>query len=230
MSPARAIPPANRYRPILHFPSSTLLRTLRRGRLRLRQWGRRRRNRSHLDRRDRRNRVFENQLFLVVGFQNDRILIEPLDLTDQFYTAYKEDGDGDLFFAHGVEVDVLNVLGRCFVFHGNSLKFEKRLNKLTDLVLNFFIVSRSIEPSNIRLIPKPGYLTFRVTSRVTLNYTNGFFHVDTGIEIRKHVAISNGFERLGAAWNAICYELPYFVDQPERKHVSDAIVDPAIEL
>src|SRR5207248_8987006 len=118
-----------------------------------------------------------------------RILVETFDLSYQFYTADQKNSDWRFFSAHGVEVNVLNVLGRRFVFHRNSLKSDKRLQKLIDLVLNVIAISRSIKPGNIGLLAKPSHLTFRISSCITLNYTNRVFVRDRGIEIGNDVPI-----------------------------------------
>ena len=54
--------------------------------------------------------MFEDQLFLIIGFKNHGVFVEPFDLSQQFYTANQKNGDWCFVAAHGVEVDVLNIL------------------------------------------------------------------------------------------------------------------------
>src|SRR5262249_27840495 len=85
------------------------------GRLRnRRRW---RWRRCHFRRGYRRDGVLKNQLLLVISFQNYRIFVEPFDLSNQFYTADKKNGDGGFVASDSVEVNVLNVLRRRLVFH-----------------------------------------------------------------------------------------------------------------
>ena len=61
--------------------------------------------------------MFKNQLLLVVGFKNDGVFVKTFDLSDQLYATDQENGDGRFIAAHRIEVDILDVLGRRFVFH-----------------------------------------------------------------------------------------------------------------
>jgi hypothetical protein len=58
----------------------------------------------------RRDGVLENQLLLVAGFKNQRILVETLDPTGEFDAAQKVDGDQPLVFTRIIEKAILNVL------------------------------------------------------------------------------------------------------------------------
>jgi len=142
--------------------------------------------------------MLKNQLLLIVRFKNYRILIEPFDLSYQFYTADQKNSDRGFFAANSVQVNVLNVLGRCFVFHRNSLKIYELFEILTDLVFNFLAISRPIKPADIGLFTEPSHLTFGIASCVTLDYTNRLIPWDTGIEIRNQMAIPDGLKRLCA--------------------------------
>ena len=61
---------------------------------------------------DRRDCGFEDQLFLVVGFEYDGIFIESLDLSHQSNPTKKENRNKDFIATHRVEVYVLNALNR----------------------------------------------------------------------------------------------------------------------
>src|SRR5262245_22153757 len=78
----------------------------------------------------------------------------------------------------------------------NPLKSQKRFNESMDLVLNLVALSRPIKPGNLGLLSKPSHLTLGISPSITLDYTNGFFPEDTGIEFLDHVSVSNGFEWL----------------------------------
>jgi len=58
------------------------------------------------------DRVFENQLLLIVGFQNHRILVKRANATAQLYAAHQINGDRGLVFASSIEEGVLNILRR----------------------------------------------------------------------------------------------------------------------
>src|SRR5271169_835468 len=72
------------------------------------------------------NRVLEDQLLLVVGVQNHRILIEGANATRQFDSAQQIDSNYGLVLASRIEKGILNVL--CWlVFHGwSSLQPAKK--------------------------------------------------------------------------------------------------------
>src|SRR5688572_29897576 len=71
-----------------------------------------------LGHRDGRDGVLEDQLILIVRFQHNRVLVKPTDLPDQTNTADQENRHRNLIASHGVEIDVLNILGgRSFVLH-----------------------------------------------------------------------------------------------------------------
>ncbi len=125
---------------------------------------------------------------------------------------------------------VLDILGRRFVFHRNSLKSGKRFNKLMDHVLNLIAVSGSIKPSNVRLLSKPGHLTFRISSRITLNYTNRFFVRDTGIDMCDDVPIPDRLKRLGTGWNTLSQQLTDLLNQPCAEHLADTIIDAPVKF
>src|SRR5215469_897154 len=128
--------------------------------------------------------MLKDQLLLVVGLENHGILVETFYLSNQFYTADEKNGDRGFIAANCIQINILDVLGRCFVFHRNSLKIYELFEKLTDLVFNFVTISGSIKPTNIGLVAKPRHLTFGIVSSITLDYTNRVVFRDTGIEIR----------------------------------------------
>jgi len=57
-----------------------------------------------------RNGMLENQLFLIVGFEHERILIEALDAAGEFHAAQKVDSNHTFFFARIVQKTILYVL------------------------------------------------------------------------------------------------------------------------
>ena len=65
-----------------------------------------------LDDHYRRDRMLENQLLLVIGFQNERILIETLNTAREFHSAQKVNGYDALFFARIVQKAILYILRR----------------------------------------------------------------------------------------------------------------------
>lgn len=71
-----------------------------------------RRSRTHRD--HCRNRVLEDQLFLVIGFEHQGVLIKALDAAGEFNAAQEVDRNDTLFFARIIEKAVLYVL-RWFV-------------------------------------------------------------------------------------------------------------------
>src|SRR5437867_3110903 len=167
---------------------------------------------------------------MIVCFQDHRVLVESLNLPYQFYTADQKNGDWGFVSADSVQVNVLDILGRRFVFHRNSLKSGKRFNKLMDHVLNLIAISRSIKPSNIGLLPKPSHLTFRISSRVTLNYTNRFFLRDTGIDIRKDVPIPDRLKRFRARRNPSSQQVTDLLNQTSAEHPANTIVDSSVKF
>src|ERR1017187_5547395 len=65
------------------------------------------------------NRVLKNQLLLIVGVQNHRVLIERANAACKLHAAQQVDGDDTLIFASRIEKGILYVL--CWlVFHGWS--------------------------------------------------------------------------------------------------------------
>src|SRR5579864_5706544 len=60
--------------------------------------------------------MLEDQLFLIVGLQHDRIFVERTDSARQLDPTQQVDRDVELFFAGRVEERVLDVLRR-LVFH-----------------------------------------------------------------------------------------------------------------
>jgi len=65
--------------------------------------------------------VFENQLILMIGFQNHGELIKTAQPSYELHATHKEDSDGRLLTANGVEINILDILR--FVFHkGTPLK------------------------------------------------------------------------------------------------------------
>ena len=57
-----------------------------------------------------RNSMLENQLFLIVGFEHERILIEALDTAGEFHAAQEIDSNHTFFFARIVQKTILYVL------------------------------------------------------------------------------------------------------------------------
>jgi hypothetical protein len=174
--------------------------------------------------------MLKDQLLLVVGLENHGILVETFDLSNQFYTADQKNGDWGFIAANCIEVNILDILGRCFVFHRNSLKIYELFEKLTDLVFNLLTISGSIKPTNIGLFAKPSHLTFSVVSSITLDYTNRVVFGDTGIEIRNDMTVPDGLKRLGAGWKSAAEKLPDFTDQSSLEHVAHANIDPPVKL
>src|SRR5262249_50254371 len=172
--------------------------------------------------------MFKNQLLLVVRFKDDRIFVEAFDFSYRLYTANQENGDRRLIAAHSVEIYVLDVLGRCLVFHRNSLKSYERFQKLTDLVLNFIAVSRSIKPGDLRLFAKPSHLTFGITPRITLDYTNRLVMRDRGIDTGDDMPIADGFKRLRTRGHTARKQPSDFIYQTSLKHAADPFVDPSV--
>src|SRR5215831_4208432 len=106
--------------------------------------------------------MLKNQLLLIVGLKNHGVLVETFDLSNQFYTADQKNGDRRFIAANRIQVYILNVLGRCFVFHRNSLKICELFEKLTDFVFNLLSISGTIKPTNTGLFAKPRHLTFGI--------------------------------------------------------------------
>src|SRR5438552_3314277 len=79
--------------------------------------------------RDRRNGMFENQLFLIVGFQHNRVLIERANTSGQLHSAHQINRDAAAFLASGIEEGVLNVLPRRLTLHADLLYYLTVLNK-----------------------------------------------------------------------------------------------------
>ena len=65
------------------------------------------------------DRVLEDQLLLVIGLEDHRILVEALDASGQFDAAHEVDREEDSLLAGAVEKCFLYVLGcflHCFPF------------------------------------------------------------------------------------------------------------------
>ena len=76
--------------------------------------------------RNRRDRMFEDQLLQIAGFKHQREFIEAFDLARQLHAAHEIDRHVDAVAAQGVQKAVLYVLGvLCWVFH-----FPNRLSLL----------------------------------------------------------------------------------------------------
>src|SRR3989442_5346800 len=99
-----------------------------------------------------------------------------------------------------------------------------------DHVLNLIAVSGSIKPSNVRLLAKPGHLTFRIASRITLNYTNRFFLGVTGIFVGQYVPVADRLERLRAGGNSPCQQLADFLGHSGIYNSANALIDSAVKL
>src|SRR5207237_4416492 len=177
-----------------------------------------------------RDGVLEDQLFLIVCFKNHGVLVEAFDFSYQFYAADQKNRDGCLVSTNSVEVDVLNVLGRCFVFHRNSLKSDKRFNKLIDLVLNLIGISRSIKPCNIGLLTKPSHLTLGIVSGVTLDYTNRLLPGATGIQIGNNMPVTDRLERFRTRRNTSRQQFSHFFDQTSVQHLLNTLIDAPVQL
>src|SRR5713226_6054751 len=79
------------------------------------------------------NGVLEDQLFLVIGFQDERVLVETLDAAGKFHAAEQVKGNDSLIFARIVQKAVLYVL-RWFVHRVPQFTREKgpvRAHRLT---------------------------------------------------------------------------------------------------
>src|SRR5262245_56835239 len=99
-----------------------------------------------------------------------------------------------------------------------------------DQFFNILAVSRSIEPFDTRLSSKPGQLTFRISTGITLNYTYGFVATVTRIEIGHDVPVTNRFERLRASRQAAFQEIAYLSNQPNLEHFNNPFVDTLVQL
>src|ERR1700746_3897407 len=66
---------------------------------------------------DSRNRVLEDELLLVAGFEDDRVLVERSDTTRQLHAADQIDRNIVPFLSCRVEEGILNVLLRRLGFH-----------------------------------------------------------------------------------------------------------------
>src|SRR5215475_5660025 len=164
--------------------------------------------------------MLKNQLLLIVGLKNHGILVTAFNLSNQFYTADQKNGDRRFIAANRIEVNILDVLGRCFIFHRNSLKIDELFEKRTDFVFNLLTISGTIKPANIGLLAKPGHLTFRIMPGISLDYTNRFILWYTGIEIRNDVTVPDGLERLGAGWDTAAKKPANFLDQSGFEHTA----------
>jgi hypothetical protein len=60
--------------------------------------------------------MLEDQLILVVGFENHRVLVEALDATGQFHSTHQINRGHRFVPAGVVEKNILNILHR--FFHG----------------------------------------------------------------------------------------------------------------
>jgi hypothetical protein len=61
--------------------------------------------------------VLENQLLLVPGFENHRVLVERPDSSGQFHSTYQVNGDVVPLFTGGIKERILNILLRRLGFH-----------------------------------------------------------------------------------------------------------------
>jgi hypothetical protein len=68
-------------------------------------------------RHDRGNGVLEDELFLVVGFQYQRILVKAFDAARELDATHQIDGDDNFVFARIVQEAVLNILRRFWIHH-----------------------------------------------------------------------------------------------------------------
>src|SRR4029079_17929456 len=97
-----------------------------------------------------------------------------------------------------------------------------------DQFLNILVVSRSIEPFDTGLSSKPGQLTFRISTGITLDYTYGFVATVTRIEIGHNVPVTNRFERLRASRQTAFQEIANLSYQPSLEHFNNPFVDTLI--
>jgi len=63
--------------------------------------------------------MLENELLLIVRFQDNRVLVETLDSSGQLHAAEKIDGGGGLVFAYVIKKNVLDILN--WFFHSYYL-------------------------------------------------------------------------------------------------------------
>src|SRR5262245_38885349 len=94
-----------------------------------------------------------------------------------------------------------------------------------DQFLYIVAVSRSIEPFDTGLSSKPGQLTFRISSGITLNYTYRFVATVTRIKIRQYVPVANRFERLRASRHAAIQQVANLTHKPSLEHFNNPFVD-----
>ena len=66
----------------------------------------------------RRDRVFEDQLLLIVGLQHQRVFVETLDSPLEFHAAHQVNGDDDLILAGVVQKAILDILR--WLIHASS--------------------------------------------------------------------------------------------------------------
>src|SRR5262245_49055958 len=99
-----------------------------------------------------------------------------------------------------------------------------------DQFLNIVAVSRSIEPFDPRLSSKPGQLTFRISTGITLNYTYRFVATGTRIEIRQYMPVTNRFERFRASRQATLQQVANFTNKPSLEHFNNPFVDTLVQL
>ncbi len=71
---------------------------------------------------DGRDRVLEDEVLFVIGFQNDRILIESTNTASQFTTAQQVNRNARMFLAGSIEENLLYVL-RWRLFHLSLIAF-----------------------------------------------------------------------------------------------------------
>src|SRR5437870_353195 len=105
-----------------------------------------------------------------------------------------------------------------FVSIRNSLKIDKRFQKLMDLVLNFLTVSGPIKPCNVGLFAEPSHLTLGVASRITLDYTNRFLLRDRGIGGGDNMPIPDCLKGFRAGGNAAREQPADFFHQSRLEH------------
>lgn len=70
---------------------------------------------------NRRNRMFENQLFQVARFQHERKFVEAANFASQFDASHQVDRHVDTVFAKVVQKSILNILLSSIVHFQNRL-------------------------------------------------------------------------------------------------------------
>src|SRR5712691_5508063 len=86
----------------------------------------------------RRDGVFEDQLFLVVGFQNQRVFVETLDSARELHAAHQVNGENYFVLAGVVQEAILNILSR--FIHAIPQPFRESKTGVTNGLINCTII------------------------------------------------------------------------------------------